>query len=533
MYDQVYDRMEYAGVAVRLEEPIWVDKNQQPASEENAFGRKVTHLLTRPDMVVFVDEVGSNTSQEGDGAIGGELKICAKGLVPRESATTNNHHFTVLGFTAATGEAIMCAIIVSGKSLKPEVVTGIDVFSEKIGDESDFDFTEKNSGPGKRYPYGPTCLFNGKDVPCIICNSESGSVTSELLVEFLKKMDDLDLFPRHDGVKPFLLLDGHNSRFELPFLWYVNHPNHNWVVCIGVPYGTSYWQVGDSSEQNGSYKIAMTREKRQLVMKKQRMGFQYARMETYEIVSVVNAAWNSSFARSSYNKDAIAARGWGPLTRNLLDNDEIAATRDPRAREESETSTEEPESIVAESRQTIASTLNYSSGLASTLIGDILQSIDINIVRDQIRENRQGSERAANALVDAKKLSAGVLFKSGSVYLGPDVLQAAMERRNRAIQKQREQQERLAAEKMKKKEAYEKTLQDTASKEPTLWTTAQLRSLISYKKRKTDKWSMPKTKKDLLDKWEQIKNRVDEEVEQPNTPQETDDENIIGETDEV
>jgi hypothetical protein len=89
-------------------------------------------------MVVFVDEVGSNTSQEGDGAIGGELKIFAKGLVPRESATINNHHFTVLGFTAATGEAIMCAIIVLGKSLKPEVVTDIDVFSKKIGDESDF-----------------------------------------------------------------------------------------------------------------------------------------------------------------------------------------------------------------------------------------------------------------------------------------------------------------------------------------------------------------------------------------------------------
>jgi hypothetical protein len=68
---------------------------------------------------------------------------------------------------------------------------------------------------------------------------------------------------------------------------------------------------------------------------------------------------------------------------------------------------------------------------------------------------------------------------------------------------------------------------------PCVWTTAQLRSLISYKKRKTDKWSMPKTKKDLLDKWEQFKNRADKEVEQPNTPQESDDKNIIGETGEV
>jgi hypothetical protein len=75
---------------------------------------------------------------------------------------------------------------------------------------------------------------------------------------FLEKMDSLNLFPRtEDGVKPFLLLDGYGSRLELPFLKYINDPLHKWVVCIGVPYETSYWQVGDSAEQNGLYKIAL------------------------------------------------------------------------------------------------------------------------------------------------------------------------------------------------------------------------------------------------------------------------------------
>ncbi len=55
-------------------------------------------------------------------------------------------------------------------------------------------------------------------------------------------MDTLDLFPREDGVTPFfLLLDGHGSRLELPFLQYINNPLHDWIVCIGVPYGTSCW----------------------------------------------------------------------------------------------------------------------------------------------------------------------------------------------------------------------------------------------------------------------------------------------------
>jgi hypothetical protein len=62
----------------------------------------------------------------------------------------------------------------------------------------------------------------GKEVPCMVCNTDNGSITSELLVQFLLHMDELNLFPRDDGVKPFLLLDGHGSHLELAFLQYVN-----------------------------------------------------------------------------------------------------------------------------------------------------------------------------------------------------------------------------------------------------------------------------------------------------------------------
>jgi hypothetical protein len=259
--------METAGVAAKLSEPMWLNEKQQLTDEDNAFGQKATHLLMRPDYIVFVDEVGCNTSQEGDGARGGEKKIVSRGTVAKEMATTNSNHFTVLGFTAATGEAIMCAIIVAGKTIKPEVITGLDAFASKIGNESDPDFITKNSGPGKIYPNGPTCVFKGKEVPCKVCNTENSSITSELLVQFLQHMDDLNLFPRDDGVKPFLLLDGHGSRLELPFLQYVNDASHEWVVCIGVPYVTSYRQVADLSEQNGSYKMALSAAKKELVKK--------------------------------------------------------------------------------------------------------------------------------------------------------------------------------------------------------------------------------------------------------------------------
>ena len=34
-----------------------------------------------------------------------------------------------------------------------------------------------------------------------------------------------------------------------------------WKACIGLPNGTVKWQVGDSEQQNASWKMAMTKEK--------------------------------------------------------------------------------------------------------------------------------------------------------------------------------------------------------------------------------------------------------------------------------
>jgi hypothetical protein len=152
--------MEKAGVAEKLSEPMWVDEKQLITEKENAFGQQATHLLIHPENVIFVDEVGCNTSQKGDGARGGEKKIVVRGTVAKETATTNNKHLTNLGFTAATGVPVLRTIIISGKTMS--LITGLDVFTEKEGDETDPDFIMKNTGPGKIYPNGPTCHYKGK-----------------------------------------------------------------------------------------------------------------------------------------------------------------------------------------------------------------------------------------------------------------------------------------------------------------------------------------------------------------------------------
>ena len=136
------------------------------------------------------------------------------------------------------------------------------MFVQHVGNPSDAGFFLKNTGPVKYFPGGPVYHFRGKDVPTLIQWSNGGSITSEILVDASKPLDSLGIYSRGDNhPKPFLLLDGHQSRLQLLFLDYINEPEDNGVVCIGVPYGTVLWQVRDSKEQNGSFNMSMTKLK--------------------------------------------------------------------------------------------------------------------------------------------------------------------------------------------------------------------------------------------------------------------------------
>ena len=51
-----------------------------------------------------------------------------------------------------------------------------------------------------------------------------------------------------------------------------------------------------------------------------------AELQTYDIILLVNKAWDKSFARTMKNKLAISDRGWKPLNRNIFSFSEISAT---------------------------------------------------------------------------------------------------------------------------------------------------------------------------------------------------------------
>jgi hypothetical protein len=223
----------------------------------------------------------------------------------------------------------MCAVIIATDRLKDHEKIGFNCCSPdwKEGMENWDDdqigelLTEENiRGLDKIFPCGRTCEFQGKTVPCFVAWTPKGSIMSALLAEMLKKMDDLELFDRSDGIDPFLLLEAHGSLFELPFVEYI-HGDREWTVCIGVPYGTSLWQVGGSKQQNGQYKDKSKEGKEEILTTKTKHGLRF-------VMWIVHYAWEKSFARVDTNKHAIAERGWGPLNYILLDHPELKALQD-------------------------------------------------------------------------------------------------------------------------------------------------------------------------------------------------------------
>jgi hypothetical protein len=126
---------------------------------------------------------------------------------------------------------------------------------------------------------------------CFIGCSPNASITSQMLADMLKEIDSCDIFDRSDSSTPFLLLDGHHSRFGLPFLQYIHNDQHKWTCCIGVPYRTHLWQVADSSEMNGSFKLALTQYKQKFISLQSGNIGQTCRFVQTDIIPLVRKAW--------------------------------------------------------------------------------------------------------------------------------------------------------------------------------------------------------------------------------------------------
>ena len=177
-------------------------------TEANVFGCMVTHDLIQPDYCVVGDKVGGNLNMIGDGHIRGQ---CPVGSVPQKKVSKKEKHFTVLPLTLLSGEPLMCIIIISGVRYNVLLGMGLDGSADMVNNVSDSDFIQNNSGAGKLFPDGPSCIFNVKTIPCFIRRSKTGSITSEILCKALAELDHRNVFSRINGLNPFLLVYDHGS----------------------------------------------------------------------------------------------------------------------------------------------------------------------------------------------------------------------------------------------------------------------------------------------------------------------------------
>lgn len=76
-------------------------------------------------------------------------------------------------------------------------------------------------------------------------------------------------------------------------------------MCIGFPYGVSLWQVGDSCQQNGYFKILVSKKKREIFEEQMKTFYSHLHLMRTDIMMVVRDTWPIAFGDVENNKKAI------------------------------------------------------------------------------------------------------------------------------------------------------------------------------------------------------------------------------------
>ena len=119
MYNHIIDKLVGTGLAVKLDEHVWMDLDCDTCTEEEAFGvQNAPYAVVRPDLCFCGDKVeGTNISMKGDGYNGGEIVLTEKGTIRQRKTSTKKRKLTMIGLTNFSGEPVMCLLILEGKLL--------------------------------------------------------------------------------------------------------------------------------------------------------------------------------------------------------------------------------------------------------------------------------------------------------------------------------------------------------------------------------------------------------------------------------
>ena len=335
MYDNIELALIESGNAVPYSSPVHMDLHGNIVDDESlAFGNPVTLNILRRDNVFCMDETGDNTNGKKDGKKGGEKMVCATSQTPRDLVGTKDAHYTIVPITNLNGVPVMIVVIFPGKTENPNWICGVDVFVPY--DQAN---PHNNHGPGKKHPGLELRRDDGSKVPIYFAYSENASMTGDILKGVFEAMDEEGITTREfdeNGkpvVYPLVILDGHGSRTHSGFLTYVNNDSTLWLPILGVPYGTSIWQLHDDKRQNGAFKGALVDAKRKFFRKKREHGLKPEILPT-EIVIVAQDAIMNSFMNLGFTLRALSHRGWYPYNRNTLMDPQIISSAPEDVRRE-------------------------------------------------------------------------------------------------------------------------------------------------------------------------------------------------------
>ena len=446
MYTLVYQKFVDWGIAKLLDKAEWQDASGSVVPEEEAMGMKVYHSMEYPDRVITMDETGDNGNQSDDTGKKGEKVMTEKGIQPSSGASTSDTRWTVQGWTTLSGKAVIGVIIIKKSSMLDWNETyGFDPEADWVGDgEDEFltgtlpttDQLSDNIGPGKRYPGIHTCVFNGKKIPGKVFATASGSVTPQVLVEVLKHLDKLNVFPRGNGIpNPTLLVDGHPSRVHPHFVQYINNiktdfkvdtsADHYWNVAFGLPHGTQLWQVADQPEENQVFKYHARVKKDNLRLHQELMS-ETPMIRRHHVIPIFNYAFERSFLVPKFVKKACARCGWLPMNRNCLLDDGIQRTKlrengkycggaGPRGINDRAHTLAEFQCI--KQGPNFTDRFNWYGPMTNQVFFNVIQKMERLEAQDlSLRERRKEQKEKQTAMLDVmKKITTGNLYQNGIV----------------------------------------------------------------------------------------------------------------------
>ena len=158
-----------------------------------------------------------------------------------------------------------------------------------------------------------------------------------------------------------------------------------------------------------------------------------AELQTYDIIPLVNKAWDKSFARAMKNKAEISDRGWNPLNCNILTFPEIRATMTTQEIDEENISTSVTLLFKAQSVTDLTTDspsfktkyliptlpkpdLNLDVGEGSLCIDSLVRHEDLMKAKARIRKEQDDGKTLLEQIEVSKQMTASMLTKKRYTY---------------------------------------------------------------------------------------------------------------------